>query len=82
MTDLEQRAMPLLLGIAYNPHSWHKMRAHSLYRLFQNDPLWKLTDHEKHDLWFLIWHYRRQVRDTECVAHADEVVNRALSLRF
>jgi hypothetical protein len=82
MTDLEQRAMNALFPIAFNPHSWHRHRAHSLCRVCLSDPLWKLTGHEQHDLWFLIWTYRRQIRDTELVAHADERVNGALSLRF
>jgi hypothetical protein len=82
MTDLEQRAMNALLPIAFNPHSWHRMRAHALYRVYLSDPLWKLTEHEQNDLWFLMWTYRRQVRDTELVAHANEQVNGAMSLRF
>lgn len=74
--------MNSLLGIAYAPEGWHKSRAHTLYRLFLHDPNCKLNFLEEADLWFLIWRYRRQVRDAELVTHSDEVVNGAMSLRF
>lgn len=82
MTDLEQRAAKLLKGIRYAPAMWHEPRAQSLFRLCNRDPNRKLTAHEQADLWFLIWHYRRQVNSAEAVARAGEVVNGQVAMRF
>lgn len=82
MTVLEQRAIRLLVGVAYAPHSTHTRAAHALYKLFLDDPLWNLSAEQQANLWFLIWHYRRQVNDAEVVARADELVNGALHMEF
>jgi hypothetical protein len=82
MTNLEQRAAQVLHRIRYAPNIWHEPRAKTLYRLSTNCSRWNLTAHEQADLWFLIWHYRRQVNDAELVARADEVVNGQVALRF
>ncbi len=82
MTNLEQRAAQCLYRIRYAPGNLHEPRAKTLHRLWKNDPLWSLSFLDQADLWFLIWHYRRQVNDAELVAHADTVVNGALELKF
>jgi hypothetical protein len=82
MTDLEQRAAQLLPQIRYAPDMWHEPRAKFLYRVWKSDPLWNLTALEQADLWWLIWHYRRQVDDADLVWRADEVTNGVLALRF
>ena len=82
MTDLEQRAARLLPSISYGGKSWHEPRAKTLFQLVSNDPLWSLTPHEQADLWFLVWHYRRQIKEAEVVARADELMTGALALRF
>jgi hypothetical protein len=82
VTVIEQRAAKLLPEIRYATETWHEPRAKTLFRLCNSDPLWSLTALQQEDLWFLIWHYRRQVADAEVVARADEFRNGALSLRF
>jgi hypothetical protein len=82
MTDLEQRAAKLLPRIRYAPGIWHEDRAKWLHRVGEKQPDWKLTAHDQADLWFLIWHYRRQVPEARVVAHADEVINGQVALRF
>jgi hypothetical protein len=82
MTNLEQRAIQFLHEIRYAPNTWHEARAKWLHRLWRNDPFWKLTAHEQADLWWLIWHYRRQVDDAELIGQANEVVNGQAALRF
>jgi hypothetical protein len=82
MTDIEQRAAKMLDRIRYAPNIWHEPRAKTLYRLSQSCPHWNLTALEQADLWFLIWHYRRQVNDTELIGRAGEVVNGQVALRF
>jgi hypothetical protein len=74
--------MRLLPRIRYAPGIWHEPRGHALFRLFNFDPKWKLTALEQADLWFLIWHYRRQVSDACLVARANEVINGQVALRF
>lgn len=82
MTSLEQRAVQKLVTIEYAPVGNHQQLARKLYRLWVSDPLWSLSPLEQAELWFLIWHYRRQIEDVEIVAYADEVRNGALALRF
>jgi hypothetical protein len=82
MTDVEQRAARLLHRIRYAPDTWHELRAKALFRICDKEPCWKLTAPEQADLWFLIWHYRRQVNDAELIGYANEVVNGQVSLRF
>lgn len=82
MTPIEQRAATSLTCVRYAPETWHEKRARELFRVYHRDPLARLSTNEQADLWFLVWNYRRQVRDVEVVAHADELVNGALSLRF
>jgi hypothetical protein len=79
---MEQRAARLLPRIRYAPDTWHEPRAKTLFRICDKEPCWKLTALEQSDLWFLIWHYRRQVKEIELVARAGEVVNGQVSLRF
>jgi hypothetical protein len=82
MTDLEQRAMRLLPRIRYAPGIWHEPRGKWLFRLWERDPRWKLTAQEHADLWFLIWHYRRQLDDAQVIGYANEVNNGQVALRF
>jgi hypothetical protein len=82
MTDLEQRALLLLPRIRYAPGIWHEPRAKSLRRLWDKAPDWNLSEHDRNDLWFLVWHYRRQVDDATVVARANEAVNGQVALRF
>ncbi len=82
MTDLEKRAMKLLPPIRYAQNTWHEDRAKWLHRLGEKQPDWKLTAHEQADLWFLIWHYRRQVDDAPVIGQANEVQNGQVALRF
>jgi hypothetical protein len=82
MTDVEQRAARLLDRIRYAPDIWHEQRAKALFRICNKEPRWKLTASEQADLWFLIWHYRRQVSDAELIGYANEVVNGQVALKF
>jgi hypothetical protein len=72
MTDLEVRAILYLERIRYARDIWHADRAKWLCFRVKRDPLYVFTWQEKADLWFLIWHYRRQVDDVELVARANE----------
>jgi hypothetical protein len=82
MTGIERRAMEALESIRYAPYLWHEARAFALVRLWKSDHLWHLSQHEQNDLWFLIWHYRRQVFDAEVISCANEYINGALPLRW
>lgn len=82
MTELEQRAIRLLLEVKVPEKGWHGARIESLNMRKTLHPEMRLPVNEQGDLWFLVWRYRRQIDDAEIVAKANELVNGALSLSF
>lgn len=82
MTDLEQRAIRLLLDVKVPDKNWHGARIESLNMRLTLQPEMRLPLSEASDLWFLVWRYRRQIDDGEIVSKANELVNGALSLSF
>lgn len=82
MTDLEQRAIRVLLDVKVPDKNWHGARIESLNMRLTLQPESRLPLSECSDLWFLVWRYRRQIDDAEIVCKANELVNGALSLGF
>jgi hypothetical protein len=82
MTDLEKRAITALQDVVKNQQSWHERRARQLWFRMQGGESAQLVVTERGDLWFLVWHYRRQVKDAGVVAEADRLVNGAMHLAF
>lgn len=80
MTDLEQRAIRLLLEVKVPEVTWHGARVESLNMRLTLEPDKPLPSFEAADLWFLVWRYRRQIDDLQIVAKANELVNGVLSL--
>jgi hypothetical protein len=82
MTDLEKRAIRLLLDVKVPDKNWHGARIKSLSLRMACQPESRLPLSETSDLWFLVWRYRGQIDDNEIVNKANELVNGALSLAF
>lgn len=82
MTDLEQRAIRLLLDVKVPDKNWHGARIESLNMRLTVQPDMPLPLSDRSDLWYLVWRYRRQIDDNDIVRKANELVNGALSLAF
>jgi hypothetical protein len=82
LTDLEKRAITALQKVAMPSKGWHASRAEYLHAKMTLYPNARLVETQQSDLWFLVWHYRRQIADRAVVEHADALVNGALSLAF
>lgn len=82
MTDMEQRAVRALRGVRVTHRTWHDRRVEELNQWLYIRPDARLGITEEADLWFLVWRYRRQIDDAEVIAHADELMNGAKTLRF
>lgn len=82
MTDLEKRAIAALYQVSANPYSWHPRRIAALNLRATVTPAARLKCTEAADLWFLVWHYRRQIADAAVIAEADRLRNGALRLIF
>lgn len=82
MSDLEKRAVLALLDVRCKPETWHARRIAQLdlKRALRGEA--RLIVTESADLWFLVWHYRRQITDAGVVAEADRIRNGALNLIF
>lgn len=82
MTDLEKRAITALAGVRFPSKGWYENRAKFLKMKMDVFPHARLVETQAGDLWFLVWHFRRQIKDDAVLAHADELVNGALHLAF
>lgn len=82
MTDLEKRAITVLLSVKVPEQVWHGRRIEALNMLMKVDPKRNLGVSQKADLWFLVWRYRRQIDDEQLIRTANELVNGAMSLAF
>ena len=82
MTNIEQRAVRALELVAMPNVTWHPKRAAVLAMRLTLDPNYKLQRSEEADLWFLSWHYRRQIHDVEVVRHAETLMTGAMSMVF
>lgn len=82
MTDLEKRAVELLLKVKVPEKTWHGARIEALNMWMSLQPERSLRLSDASDLWFLVWRYRRQIDDSEIVRKANELVNGALDLAF
>ena len=82
MTYLETRAVTALRSVRMPEKNSHARRAGVLDGRMTMQPNMRLTFPEAADLWFLVWHYRRQIPDADVVAKANEIVNGALGLSF
>ena len=82
MTDLEWRAVRSLMEVTFGKNRSAMGFVSRLYMAMVSDPLWPLTPNDAARLWATCWTYRRQYADAAVKAHADEVVNGALALRF
>lgn len=82
MTDLEKRAITALAGVKYPSMGWYENRARFLKMKMEVSPHSRLVETQAGDLWFLVWHFRRQIQDEAVLAHADELVRVALHLAF
>jgi hypothetical protein len=82
VTELEQRAIVALRSVKMPEKNWHGRRAECFSGWLILDAKRSLAVHEKADLWFLVWRYRRQIDDDQLIRAANEMVNGALSLEF
>ena len=80
MSDLEQRAIRVLMGPGVKVWRGDWPRVTNLYLLWRADPLWTLSAAESKSLWSLLWKFRRQITDRELLAEADLRVNNRLCL--
>lgn len=82
MTDLEKRAITAVNAVRFPSKGWYENRAKFLKMKMDVFPHARLVETQAGDLWFMVWHFRRQIADREVVAHADELVNGAMHLAF
>lgn len=82
MTDLEKRAVTVLLSVKMPEQNWHWRAAERLNMRMTLKPDERLSVSDRSDLWFLVWRYRRQIEDGQLIATANEIVNGAMSLAF
>jgi hypothetical protein len=82
VTDLEKRAVAALRSVKMPEQGWHGRRAESLKMRLTLQPESRLGITEAADVWFLVWRYRRQIKDAEVVIKANEILNGVLHLEF
>jgi hypothetical protein len=82
MTDLEKRAITALAGVRFPAEGWYENRAKFLKMKMDVFPHARLVVTQAGDLWFLVWRFRRQIRDGAVIARADELINGAMHLAF
>jgi len=82
MTDLEKRAIAALQQVRFPREGWYENRARFLNMKMVCSARARLVETQAGDLWYLVWKFRRQIRDDAVIAYADELVNGAMRLAF
>lgn len=82
MTDLEARAIRALRTVKMPAEGWHARRREYLSQRLALQPRARLIETQQGDLWYMVWRYRRQVKDAAVVAESDRIVNGALNLVY